>query len=151
MCYTLYLATRDEQPLWSSPALSVEAIEPGAESVRQWFSLPVVRFIGAHTGCSCGFRYLIANEPIEYWDGMFHKSERADKDQESIQALVRLIRKHVVGSGIVEMYALWNDEVEERPVGTIELQIDTIDPQKFFFVEGFFYRVQGDPVGVQAR
>jgi hypothetical protein len=145
MCYTLYLATRDEQPLWDSPALSVEAIEPDSESVRQWFSLPVVRRINGHTtGCSCGFRYLIANEPVEYWEGMFGKSERVDKDQDSIQALVRLIREHVAASGGVEMHALWNDEVDERPVGTIELRVDTIDPQKFFLVEGFFYRVKGD-------
>jgi hypothetical protein len=42
------------------------------------------------------------------------------------------------------MYPLWNDEVEASPKGTIELRADTLDPRTFFFVEGFFYRVQGD-------
>lgn len=146
MCYTLYLATRDEQPLLSTPAISVRAVEPDADSVRQWFSLPVVRAIDAHTtGCSCGFRYLIANEPVEYWEGMFDTGGTEDEDRVSVQALVRLIREHVETSGPVEMYALWNDEVDERPIGAIELQIDALDPEKFFFVEGFFYRVHGEP------
>ena len=30
------------------------------EAVIQWFTLPTVRFIGAHTGCSCGFPSVIA-------------------------------------------------------------------------------------------
>jgi hypothetical protein len=51
----LYLATSNEQPLRRSLELSVEEVEPSREAVRQWFSLPIVRFIGAHTGCSCGF------------------------------------------------------------------------------------------------
>ena len=141
MCLTLYLATRDEQPPWKSPALSVEAVKPAAENVRQWFSLPVVRFIGADTGCSCGFRYVLAEKPIEYWEGMFDDS---DEKQDSTAALVRLICELTAASGEVEMYPLWNDEVDVPPKGAIELQANALDPRRFFFVEGFFYRVHGD-------
>ena len=59
----LNLATSDDQPLWSSPEFNVEEVETSREAVRQWFSLPTVRFIGAHTGCSCGFPYIVAEEP----------------------------------------------------------------------------------------
>lgn len=69
MYLTLYMATQRELPVHSSPELSVEEVEPSREAVRQWCSLPVVRFIGAHTGCSCGFPHVVAEEPIEYWDG----------------------------------------------------------------------------------
>jgi hypothetical protein len=141
MCLTLYLATRDEQPLRMSPELTVQTVKPAAESVRQWFSLPLVRFIGADTGCSCGFRHVIAEEPIEYWEGMF---DDADAKQGSMHALVRLIREHLARAGEVQMYPLWNDEVDVKPKGTIEVQADTLDPRTFFFVEGFFYRVQGN-------
>jgi hypothetical protein len=141
MCLTLYLATRDEQPLSQSPALRVEAVTPAAENVRQWFSLPAVRFIGADTGCSCGFRHVIAEEPIEYWDGMFGE---LDAKQNSTSALVALIRELTAAGGEVQLYPLWNDEVDVKPKGTIELRADTVDPRTFFFVEGFFYRVQGD-------
>jgi hypothetical protein len=71
MCLTLYMATQGDVPVRTSPDLGVEEVEPSREAVRQWFSLPVVRFVGAHTGCSCGFPYVTAEEPIEYWDGMF--------------------------------------------------------------------------------
>jgi hypothetical protein len=142
MCLTLYLATRHEQPLSKSSELTVEAVEPAAEAVRKWFSLPVVRFIGADTGCSCGFRYVGAEEPIEYWEGMFDDS---DGKQDSTRALVRLIHEHVTATGEVEMYPLWNDEVEVRPKGTIALRVNALDPRTFFFVEGFLYRVHSDP------
>ena len=46
MCRMLYLATADDQPLRT------------------------IRFIGAHTRCSCGFPSVSAEQPIEYYDGM---------------------------------------------------------------------------------
>lgn len=82
MCLMLYLATSDEQPLRRSPELSVEKVEPSREAVRQWFSLPIVRFIGAHTGCSCGFPHVVAEEPIEYWDGMFRRPGPGGRSEE---------------------------------------------------------------------
>ena len=142
MCLTLYIATRNEQPLRKSPALSVEAVEPAAEGVRQWFSLPFVRFIGADTGCSCGFRYVVAEEPIQYWEGMFDIS---GAKEDSTGALVRLIRELTSVAGDVQLYPLWNNEVGMRPKGTIDLRADTLDPRTFFFVEGFLYRVKSDP------
>jgi hypothetical protein len=52
---------------------------------------------------------LIANEPVEYWDGMFDKKGTDDEDSASVRALGQLIRGHVAASGVVEVYALWND------------------------------------------
>jgi hypothetical protein len=66
MCLMLYLATKGDQPLGTSPELNVEEVETSREAVRLWFSLPTIRFIGAHTGCSCGFPSVIAEEPVEY-------------------------------------------------------------------------------------
>jgi hypothetical protein len=39
--------------------------------------LPHVRFIGAHTGCSCGFPSVIAEEPFEYYEGRSVRSIRS--------------------------------------------------------------------------
>ena len=103
MCLMLYLATSDDQPLRSSPELSVEEVEASRESVRQWFSLPTVRFIGAHTGCSCGFPHVIAEEPIEYWDGMFDGQDR-EADLKSVESLLGLVREHVTATGEVQLY-----------------------------------------------
>jgi len=142
VCLTLYLASLDEQQLRQSAEISVEAVQPAAELVRQWFSLPFVRFIGAYTGCSCGFRFVNADEPVEYYEGMFNES--GSEQRESMESLVVLIREHVALGGEVEMYPLWNDKVDVRPKGTIELRASALDPRSFFFVEQFFYRVYGE-------
>jgi hypothetical protein len=51
----LYLGTNANLSLRAAPDLAVEEVETSREAVRQWFSLATVCFIGAHTGCSCGF------------------------------------------------------------------------------------------------
>lgn len=115
-----------------------------AEVVRQWFSLPVVRFIGAHTGCSCGFPYIVAEEPVEYWEGMFDLSDEQERGQDSrsAQSLIALIREHIDIGGEVQMYPVWYGEEHLPPKGTIELQANALDPRTFFFNERFFYRVR---------
>jgi hypothetical protein len=62
----LYLSTRDERPLQKFAGLTVEPLVAKADAVRQWFSLPVIRFVGAYTGCSCGFKPIIAEQPIAW-------------------------------------------------------------------------------------
>ena len=136
----LYLATSDEQPLRSSPELSVEEVEPSREAVRQWFSLPVVRFVGAHTGCSCGFPHVVAEEPIEYWDGIFDGQDR-DDDLRSVDSLLALVREHVSATGEVQLYPVWDGEEASPPKGVINLGLEALNRERFFFNEQFFYRV----------
>lgn len=139
-CLMLYLATSDDQPLRSSPELSVEEVEASRESVRQWFSLPTVRFIGAHTGCSCGFPHVVAEEPIEYWEGMFDGHDR-DGDLTSVDSLLDLIREHVRSTGEVQLYPVWDGEEGKPPKGIINLGLGALHRERFFFNEQFFYRV----------
>jgi hypothetical protein len=56
MCLMLYLGTAIKPPLHSSADLRLEPVDAARTAVRQWFSKPEVHFVGAHTGCSCGFR-----------------------------------------------------------------------------------------------
>jgi hypothetical protein len=144
MCLMLYLATSDDQPLRSSPELRVEEVEASRESVRQWFSLPTVRFIGAHTGCSCGFPHVIAEEPIEYWGGMFDGQHR-EADLKSVESLLALVREHVTATGEVQLYPVWDGEEGKPPKGVINLGVGALDRERFFFNEQFFYRVTAAP------
>lgn len=137
----LYLATQRDQPLRNSPELSVEEIEGSREAVRQWFSLPTVRFVGAHTGCSCGFPSVMAEEPVEYFDGIFHDDENREADLHSLQSLLILIREHVAAAGEVQLYPVWDGEEGNPPKGTIDLGLDALNPETFFFNEQFLYRV----------
>jgi hypothetical protein len=143
MCLMLYMATQGDVPVRSSPELSVEEVEPSREAVREWFSLPVVRFIGAHTGCSCGFPHVVAEEPIDYWDGMFDGQDR-DADLESVDSLLRLVREHVSATGEVQLYPVWDGEEGEPPKGVINVGLGALNREKFFFNEQFFYRVTAE-------
>jgi hypothetical protein len=144
MCLMLYMATRGDVPVRSSPELSVEEVEPSREAVREWFSLPVVRFIGAHTGCSCGFPHVVAEEPIEYWDGMFDGQDR-DADLESVDSLLGLVREHVRATGEVQLYPVWDGEEGSAPKGVINLGLGALNREQFFFNEQFFYHVTAEP------
>lgn len=146
MCLMLYVATHGDQPLRSSPTLRVEEIEGSGVAVRQWFSLPTVRFIGAHTGCSCGFPHIVmADEPAEYFDGMFGDGEDRAADLASLRSLLALLREHVGTAGEVQLYPVWNGNEASAPKGTIDLALDTIDAGTFVFTEQFFYRVAAGP------
>ena len=137
----LYLATAGDQPLRSSTELSVEEVENSRTSVHQWFSLPTIRFIGAHTGCSCGFPSVIAEEPIEYYEGIFDTTEDRAADLASTRALVALIRQHVNDGAEVQLYPVGDGDEGRPPKGTVELSIDAIEPETFLFTEQFLFRV----------
>jgi len=137
----LYLATSGDQPVQSGTDLSIEALDSLQDAVRQWFSLPVVRFVGAHTGCSCGFPSVVAETPLEYFDGMFDDAENREADLRSLRLLLDVVRRHVEAAGVVELYPVWNLEEGTPPIGLIELRLDALDPETFFFHEQFVHRV----------
>jgi hypothetical protein len=140
MCLMLYLGTTDEQPLLASPDLKVAAIDARREAVRQWFSLPIVRFIGSHSGCSCGFPSVNATEVVEYYDGMFQDGDDREADKRSVRALLEIVRMHAAADD-VEMYPVWDGDEQLPPKGTIRLAADTLDVDTFFFNERFLHRV----------
>ena len=140
MCLMLYVATSAELATSESPLLRVEPVSADGETVRQVFSLPHVRFVGAHTGCSCGFPHIASEEPVEYFEAMF-PDDRDEKDFESVRALLDLIRPHV--STGVEMYPVWNGEEALPPKGTIDWRFEELTVEQFFFIERFLYRVHG--------
>lgn len=141
MCLMLYLATATEQPILASSDLTIEPIDPQTKSVRQVFTLPFVRFVGAHTRCSCGFPYVIAEEPFEYYDGMFADDEDRDADLASLRALLAIVTEHVKASGTTELYPVWNLEETLPTKGLITIGVNELAPGRFFFIERFLYRI----------
>jgi hypothetical protein len=144
MCMMLYMATSNDQPLRKSDDLRVEEVEGTRQAVRQWLSLPSVRFVGAHTHCSCGFPSITSDEPFEYFDGIFRDAADREADLRSLRLLIALVREHVIASGEVQLYDVWNGEEGLPPKGTIDVRLDAIDPERFFFNERFLYRVTRD-------
>jgi hypothetical protein len=143
MCLMLYLAAPGDVPLRALTVppseLSVEEVDDSRSAVRQWFSLPTIRFIGAHTGCSCGFPSVIAEEPIEYFDGMFGENGDRDEDLRSVRALLALIQEHVSTSGEVQLYPVAAGDENLPPKGKIDIAVTTLAPASFFLNERFLH------------
>ena len=133
MCLMLYIGTADEPSFTVSADLRVEEVDQRRLGVKQWFSQPVVRFVGAHTGCSCGFPSVIAESPIEYFEGMPFESDERAADLRSIRALIQLIHHAASCSARLELYPVADGEESRPPKGTIAWQLDTLDPERLFF------------------
>lgn len=145
MCLMLYLGTVSEVSWPDSPDLRLEPLDDPRRAVAQWFSAPVVRFVGAHTGCSCGFPSVIADTPVAYYEGMSFDSDDRAADLRSVRALLNLLRQMADGS-VVELYPIADGEEGLAPRGIVEWQLESLEPERFFFTERFMSRVRaGQP------
>jgi len=135
------MATSTE-PVWdASPDLRVETVDASREPVRAWFTLPVVRFVGAHTGCSCGFPSVIAEQPVEYYEGMPLGGDNRDADLQSVRALIGLLRGLLAVADEVQLYPVSDGDQGHPPKGTVIVDFAAIAPETFFFNERFLLRV----------
>lgn len=137
----LYVGSAEELPVVASADLRVENVTGARRSVEQWFTLPAVRFIGAHTGCSCGFPSVTAESPIEYFEGMPLESQDRAADLRSVRALIELIRQAAGHSSRVELYPVWDGDQSKPPKGVIDWQLDSLDAERLFFNERFLHVV----------
>jgi hypothetical protein len=151
MCLMLYIGTASEIPLRSSPDLSVENVDEARQSVRQWFSRPVVQFLGAHTGCSCGFPSVIAEHPVSYYEGMPLQSTDRAADLRSVRALIELLGQVVKPDEPVELLPIGDGNQAMAPKGVIECQLDGLDPERFFLNEGFIHLIRFGETSKRSR
>ena len=138
----LYIGTAEELPLQSSADLRIETVATTRLDVKQWFSSPSVHLVGAHTGCSCGFPSVIAESPVEYYDGMPLASDDRAADLRSVRALIELLGQVVSHPHAVELYPVADGDEANPPKGVIEWELRSIDPQKLFFNERFMHIVR---------
>jgi hypothetical protein len=144
MCLMLYVATTGDQPYLESDLLTVEDVDPSRMAVRRWLTLPVVRFVGAHTGCSCGFRSIAVAEPIDYDPAMFRQEDESDDAataRASLAALLAMARTLVERDGAIELLAVWDGDEAEPLLGTIDKGGAELHPDTWFFIERILYRV----------
>ena len=151
MCLMLYLGTATPVPLVSTQDLRVENVADARAEVRQWFTQPVVHFIGAHTGCSCGFPAVIAEEPVEYYEGMPLVSDDRDADLRSVAALLDLLRQTLRENPLVELYPIGDGDESRPPKGHIDWPFAELDANRLFFNEGFMHHVRDHSDTCEAR
>ena len=141
MCLMLYIGTAEELPTSSSPELTIEAVSEPRQEVKLWFSHPAVSFVGAHTGCSCGFPSIMAESPLDYYDGMPLQSDDRAADLRSVRALLDLLGQVLVRSDRVELYPVPDGDELKEPKGVIEWEMNALDTERFFFNERFLHVV----------
>src|SRR5262245_38887147 len=142
MCLMLYIGCKEPLRERSDSDLCVEPVEPDRRAVEQWFSLPSVQFVGAHTQCSCGFPYVVAEAPIEYWEGLWSDSDDERKaDIGSMRALIELLRNTMKPGESVELYPVWDGNEGDAPKGRVVWLLDGLAPDTSLFTEQFIYEV----------
>ena len=87
--------------------------------MRQWLTLPEVRFIGRGMGCSCGFECIICDTVFDFYEGMFDYDEDQQDELRSMTELLEYVRAFVAADGEVELFSIWNGEAK-APLGTVE-------------------------------
>lgn len=115
MCIALYIAADKDPPLvpWNeaAPGFNVVALEEHEHVVAPHFSKPCVRYLGAHTGCSCGFRYSPSVDDAE--------DERLGRA--SVGSLQSYVEEIVRVGDSIELYACWEGDWEEPSRGRREV------------------------------
>ena len=119
MCRYLYLASDKELPLikWEEtrPAFNVAELQDYDVDVVKQFSKPHMVFLGAYTGCSCGFSY-DSEAPED------EEEAREDRNaRDSVKELVEYLKKCANESDL-EMFACWNGDQGETPSDTLSVQ-----------------------------
>jgi len=137
----LYMAAGCPIPHQSTPSLTVEDVPSERQAIRQWLALPTIRFVGAHTGCSCGFPSVLGDQPVEYYEGLFDNSEGREKDLASIRNLLELIGQMLQSCPLIELLPVWAGDESEPPAGTIEMKASNMTPESFLLNEHYLHRI----------
>jgi hypothetical protein len=148
MCMALYVGATG--PLatigWdeSSPAFNVQAVRDLYDPVRRQFTTPHVYYLGAHTGCSCGFGY----------DEVAADSTNDDAtDWAAGRRSVALLRAYLIDAvqqlGEVELFACWEGDQGEAPEHKMDVTPDFFGGEAFSLPEKAKFRVRPSSLPLQ--
>jgi hypothetical protein len=132
MCMAVYIASNVPLPLvaWNKdqPGFFVAELHPERESVRVQFSKPYVYYVGAHSGCGCGFAY--GRNP-EY-------EEDIEENRGSVTRLSQYLTKAAEQNETIELFACWEGDQAEEPVKRRKATPSDIGGESFWFEEREF-------------
>jgi hypothetical protein len=111
MCLAVYLASDRSLPLVEQAAFLVRPLERREAGVRRHFSKPHIYYIGAYTGCGCGF---IPDDP----------SEAAQRAETIAQFVAYLDRE--VPELQLELFVCWEGAQAKTPVHRLRLTRDQL-------------------------
>ena len=138
MCMMAYIAA--DSPLefirWDEnrPAFCVTELTEDDISVKKQFTKPFVGYLGAQTGCSCGFTYSEDQLLLENNDD--DRKEYA-QSQESVRRLSEYLHG-LVEFGSVEIFASWDGDQESEPIERLDVTPEYFGGAEFAFGEKQF-------------
>jgi len=138
MCMELFVAS--DQPIershgWKGEAfLTVEEVDAEDESVRRHLTLPHVRYLGAHTGCSCGFEYGLATPERETG------AEQDQAGRRSVSALRDFLEVHLEAGASLQLLSRWFTEASLAPDAS-DVSVDFFGGESFVLPHNAVLRV----------
>jgi hypothetical protein len=138
-------------PQTPHPLDGYHRVEPVAADapVRARFTLPHVAYVGAWTGCGCGFNsgdlawqgFSRADEVTPLVDAMQDAEREAYGQEERSRVLLRTLVERALDAGAVEVFGCWAGDEATPETGT-----ETVEPAWFTeriepIAEGVRYRV----------
>jgi hypothetical protein len=135
MCMALYLATDETIPMSEitrAGSFFVEELRPLQDKVRQQFTKPVVRYVGAFggQGCSCAF----SHDPGDRTDELGRRL---------IEDLRDLVASQLERGREVELFYCWMDDEGEEPERRVDTTPSELGGESCVLETGTFYRVHG--------
>jgi len=146
MCMMVYLAASQPLPLIplteTNAAITVRELAAREQVVTQWFSQPLVYYVGAYEGCGCGFNY--GHYPIEdEYDQQEYVASRR-----SVQQLAAYLAQALEQGIEIELFVCWDGDQGQSPHTHAMLTLADLGGEVFGFAELALIRVRrGDDPG----
>ena len=142
MCLILLLGSDVELSLFDNPDFRVAQPAPEDLAAAQWLNRLYLYSLGAHTGCACGFRHIVCEEPMEYFEGMFDDDlKKSDADLRSASALIEFLRTALQRQDTMTLFPFYDQEPDAPPKGRIARRLAELTPDTLFFIERFLYEI----------
>jgi hypothetical protein len=143
MCMALFLAAAEPLPIipWSEAdrSFNVQLLSESEQVVRRHFTKPNVYYLGAHTGCSCGFSYgqmRLVNAEDQIEDASARRS---------VAALRQYLDEAVRRLGEVELFSSWEGDWAEEVESSLEVSPEWFGGESFKLPEKVAFRVTSSP------
>lgn len=144
MCMVYVLGTEHEAPLldvWakSSPQFYVSEPQPDeSNSVRANLTSPCIRYLGAYTGCGCGFHSILRS-------GIEYEPEDPPATQSDHEALVRYLHEVLAHNQAVQIYGCWSGDESQPAEHRRAVKASEIASPQFAFRERELLTVDLEP------
>lgn len=140
MCLMMYLGSEILLPERDTAFLQVLTPHESELAVREYFDEPYVYFVGAHTGCSCGFPYEFG-DPAS--DVRCHDPIGAGTyDISSAVALLELFDECLRGASVCTVICMPTGAESEPPTRELSWSRSDLEADTLMLQPGCRYRIK---------